>query len=109
MNRKRTLRIARKRRIRAKVFGTADRPRMSVFRSNTGLYVQLIDDEKHITLASSSVAGKTIVAAGQLGAAIAQKAKQRRVTSVVFDRGGYRYHGAIQAIADAAREGGLKI
>ncbi len=91
------------------MFGTADRPRMSVFRSNTGLYVQLINDDKRVTLVSSSVAGKTIAAAKQVGTAIAQKAKQRKVTSVVFDRGGYRYHGAIRAIADAAREGGLKI
>lgn len=82
---------------------------MSVFRSNTGLYVQLINDDKRVTLVSSSVAGKTIAAAKQVGTAIAQKAKQRKVTSVVFDRGGYRYHGAIRAIADAAREGGLKI
>ncbi|MEK7129638.1 MAG: 50S ribosomal protein L18 [Patescibacteria group bacterium] len=109
MKQKRELRVARTRRIRAKVFGTADRPRMSVFRSNTGLYVQLINDDKRVTLVSSSVAGKTIAAAKQVGTAIAQKAKQRKVTSVVFDRGGYRYHGAIRAIADAAREGGLKI
>lgn len=82
---------------------------MRVFRSNTGLYVQLIDDDKRVTVASSRVPGKTIAAAKLLGAAIAQIAKERKISSVVFDRGGYRYHGAIQAIADTAREGGLTI
>lgn len=109
MDKKRMLRIARIRRIRAKVTGTAGRPRLVVFRSNTAISAQLVDDGKGRTLVASRVQGKNIAAAAQLGADIAQKAKQKKITTVVFDRGGYRYHGAIRAIADAAREGGLTI
>lgn len=110
-NKKIQLRQARKRRIRAKVRGTSARPRMSVYRSLTRLSVQLIDD----------VAGKTLVAATtaeakakmtkdgakKLGALIAKKAKDAKIDAVVFDRGGYKYHGRIKELADAAREGGL--
>ncbi len=102
----------RHRRIRAKVAGTAARPRLSVFRSNRRLYAQLIDDDKAVTLAAAStasVSGKsTAEKAIAVGKAIAEKAKGKNITSAVFDRGGYLYAGAIKALAEGAREGGLK-
>jgi large subunit ribosomal protein L18 len=100
-------RIRRKYRIRARVNGTHERPRLSVFRSNKALYVQLVDDEKHVTICTANIDGKTIVKAKELGATIAKIAKEKKVTTVVFDRSGYRYHGVIQALADAVREGGI--
>jgi large subunit ribosomal protein L18 len=106
------LRQYRKRRIRAKVRGTAVRPRLSVYRSLTRLIVQVIDDEagKTLAAASTSEAKAKLNKAGakKLGELIAKKAKDAKITTVVFDRGGYRYHGRIKELADAAREGGLQ-
>ena len=103
-------------RIRTKISGTAQKPRLSVFRSNKDIYVQLIDDKNGVTLAAASSREKDIAAQGgnkvarstNVGKAIAQKAKSLGVEAVVFDRGGYLYHGRVKAIADGAREGGLK-
>lgn len=101
----------RHRRIRAKVNGTALRPRLSVFRSNKGLYAQLIDDDKAATLATAStfsVAGKnTAEKARAAGKTIAKQAAEKGITSAVFDRGGYLYAGAVKVLAEGAREGGL--
>ena len=101
-----------KTRIRGKISGTAQRPRMSVFRSNKGIYVQLIDDLQGKTLVAASSKGleggtKTEVAA-RVGAAIAKKALESGITTVVFDRNGYLFHGRVKSLADAAREAGLK-
>ena len=101
-----------KARIRGKISGTAQRPRMSVFRSNKQIYVQLIDDLGGKTLASASSKGieegtKTEIAA-KVGQAIAQAAQAAGITEVVFDRNGYLFHGRVKSLADAAREGGLK-
>jgi large subunit ribosomal protein L18 len=101
--------------IRKKVAGTAQKPRLSVFRSNTDIYVQLIDDNTGTTLASSSSREKDIAAqkvnkvekSKLVGSAIARKATELGLSTVVFDRGGYLYHGRVKAIADGAREGGL--
>lgn len=103
-------------RIRKRVNGTASKPRMSVFRSNKEIYVQLIDDENSQTLASASSREKDIAAQKSaktessklVGAAIARKSAELGITEVVFDRNGYLYHGRIKAVADGAREGGLK-
>lgn len=110
-----TLRMKRRRRVRAKVVGTAERPRLAVFRSLQGMYVQVIDDAKGMTLVSANfhqLAGKqsknTIEAAKKIGAEIAKKCADKKITTVVFDRGGYQYHGRVKALADAAREAGLK-
>ncbi len=103
-------------RIRRKIAGTAEKPRLSVYRSNTEIYVQLIDDDKSITLVSASSREKDI-AAQQLtkteksklvGASIARKASELGLKKVVFDRGGFLYHGRVKALADGAREGGLE-
>lgn len=99
--------------IRTKVSGTVERPRLTVFRSNSQIYAQVIDDVKGVTLASASSLGikdkmtKTEKAA-QVGKAIAENAIKAGVTEVVFDRNGYLYHGRVQQLADAAREAGLK-
>lgn len=102
----------RHRRVRAKVIGSAERPRLSVFRSNTRLVAQLIDDEKGVTIAavsSSTEKGKTPRERAEAAAAtLAKKAAAKKVTSVVFDRGGFLYLGTIKAFADAARAAGLK-
>lgn len=101
-----------KTRIRGKVSGTAARPRMTVFRSNKQIYVQLIDDLAGKTLASASSkgieSGNKIEIAAQVGGAIAQKAIAAGITEVVFDRNGYLFHGRVKSLADAARNGGLK-
>ena len=102
-------------RIRAKVAGTAQKPRLSVFRSNRDIYVQLIDDVNSVTIAAASSREKDIVAqAGNkveksklVGQSIARKAKELGIENVVFDRGGNLYHGRVKAVADGAREGGL--
>ena len=102
-------------RVRKKVNGTAQRPRLSVFRSNSDIYVQLIDDDSATTLASASSRDKDISAqkgtksekSKLVGAAIARKASELGLKDVVFDRGGNLYHGRVKAVADAAREGGL--
>lgn len=100
-------------RVRAKVSGTESRPRLSVFRSNKGMFLQLIDDLKGKTLASAgmkelkSKVDKT-EAGRELGKIIAAKAKNQKIESVVFDRGSYKYHGRVKAAAEGARDGGLK-
>ncbi len=104
----------RRAKIRAKIQGTAACPRLSVFRSNKGMYIQLIDDQAGKTIASASSVevkeakdgGKVGISFG-LGKMIAEKAKKAGITAVVFDRGGYQYHGRVKAVADGAREGGL--
>lgn len=113
----RRLRI--KRRIRKRLSGTAQRPRMSVFRSNKHIYVQLIDDMTSATLAATSTESKDIAdkvkeankidAAALVGAKIAQIAKDKGIENVVFDRNGYLYHGRVKSLADAARKEGLKL
>lgn len=103
-------------RIRRKVSGTAQKPRLSVFRSNTETYIQLIDDENGVTLAAASTRDKDIKAqkapkaelAKLAGAAVARKAVDLGIKEVVFDRGGNLYHGRVKAVADGAREGGLQ-
>jgi large subunit ribosomal protein L18 len=102
--------------IRKKIAGTAQKPRLSVFRSNNALYIQLIDDVTGVTLASASTKDKDISAqkvtkteqSKLAGAALAQKAIGLGISAVVFDRGGYLYHGRVKAVAEGAREGGLK-
>jgi large subunit ribosomal protein L18 len=100
-------------RIRRKVQGTSARPRLNVYRSLNHIYAQVIDDMQGLTLASASTvttklkAGGNIEAAREIGKAVAERAKEKGVTKVVFDRGGYLYHGRIKALADAAREAGL--
>ena len=111
-------RIARHKRVRKNVFGTPERPRLNVFRSTNNIYVQIIDDVNRVTLASASTLDKEIKsavestgnkeAAKKVGEAIAKKAVKAGITKVVFDRGGYQYHGRVQAFADAARENGLE-
>lgn len=108
MNTKRVLRTKRKLRIRAKISGTGVRPRLNVYRSNNAMEVQAIDDEKQVTIASARVPSKNAAGASQAGADIAASLTKLGVTRVVFDRGGYRYHGVIKALADAARKGGLE-
>ncbi|MGE4234520.1 MAG: 50S ribosomal protein L18 [Bacteriovoracia bacterium] len=113
---KKTIRFKRKKRIRSRIEGSAERPRMAVFKSNANLYVQLIDDSKGITLLSASTLEKankgkvkpTLDGAKQLGKLVAEKAKQNKISAVVFDRSGYLYHGKIKALAESAREAGLK-
>jgi large subunit ribosomal protein L18 len=108
-----SIRERRHERVREKITGTASCPRLVVFRSNKNIEAQIIDDVKATTLvASSSVALKIKVggnceAAAAVGKDLAEKAKKAGITKVVFDRGGYAYHGRVQALADAAREGGL--
>ena len=110
---RRNARTARRSRVRKKVRGTDARPRLSVFRSNKYLYAQVISDETGRTIASATTlqtsgAGVTVEKAKRLGAEIAEKCKALGVGQVVFDRAGYRYHGRIKALAEAARAGGLK-
>ena len=101
-----------KRRIRKNIFGTGETPRLSVFRSNKEIYAQIINDEKGITLASASSkgneGGNKVDQAKAVGNALAAKAAEAGVTSVVFDRNGYLYHGRVKSLAEGAREGGLK-
>ena len=108
-------RLKRRRRVRAKVTGTAERPRISVFRSNRGIHAQLIDDLGGRTLAAVSWTEadlrdlKPMEQAEQAGKALAERAKAAGVDAAVFDRGGYRYHGRVKAFADGVREGGLTV
>ena len=102
-------------RVRRKISGTAERPRLCVYRSNTNIYVQIIDDVAGNTLVSASTLDKeiktkhaNIEAAKELGALIAKRAQAKKIDNVVFDRGGYIYHGVVKELAEAAREGGLK-
>ena len=106
-------RLRRRRRVRAKVRGSAERPRISVFRSNRGIFAQLIDDDTGRTLASVNWTEGELRGLGPMeqaqraGALLADRAKAAGVESAVFDRGGYKYHGRVKALADGAREGGL--
>lgn len=104
-------RVRRHARVRARVQGTAEKPRLSVFRSNRALYAQLIDDAAATTLASadsrSMKSGSLVDAATLVGEAIAKAAKEKGISTVVFDRGGFAYTGRVQALAEAARKGGL--
>jgi large subunit ribosomal protein L18 len=108
-------RLRRRRRVRAKVRGTAERPRLAVFRSNRGIGAQLIDDVAGHTVAAvnwteGDLKGlKAMEQASKAGGLLAERAKAAGVESVVFDRGGYRYHGRVKALADGAREGGLSL
>lgn len=106
-----TKREARRNRIRSKVEGNSERPRLAVFKSNKFMYVQIIDDTKGHTLAAadskSIKKGTQLEKAKQVGESIAKIAKEKKISQVVFDRGGFRYAGAIKELADAARNGGL--
>ena len=108
-------RLKRRRRVRSKVTGTAERPRVSIFRSNRGIHAQLVDDIAGRTLAAvawteSDLRGlKPIEQAGKAGERLAERAKTAGVEAAVFDRGGYRYHGRVKAFAEGVREGGLKV
>lgn len=105
-------RTARRRRIRARVTGTAARPRLAIFRSNANITAQLIDDEAGVTLVSANdikdTKGTKTERAKNVGATVAKAAADKKVTEVVFDRGGFAYAGRVKALADAAREAGLK-
>jgi len=108
-----TKRLKRRRRVRAKITGTADRPRISVFRSNRGVFAQLIDDESGRTLAAVNWTEddlkslKRMEQASKAGQLLAERAKAAGIETAVFDRGGYQYHGRVKALAEGAREGGL--
>ncbi|MGH3114663.1 MAG: 50S ribosomal protein L18 [Gaiellaceae bacterium] len=111
---KREARMRRHRRVRGKVSGTTERPRLVVFRSNRGIFAQLVDDEAASTLASASwasigtVSGSKIEQATAVGKALAAAAKSAGIERCVFDRGGYLFHGRVKALAEGAREGGLQ-
>ena len=106
-------RLKRHKRVRAKISGTPEMPRLNVFRSEANIYAQVIDDERGVTLAAASTLegdkqkGSDKDAAARVGALVAQRAMEKGVKDVVFDRGGYIYHGRVKALADAAREAGL--
>ena len=107
------VRVERHKRVRTKIVGTHDVPRVCVFRSNTNIYAQIINDEEGITLVSASSLenkgkGSNVEAAKLVGESLAKKAKKAGITKVVFDRGGYLYHGRVKALADAMRDGGLE-
>lgn len=108
------MRKIRHTRVRQKIAGTSEVPRLNVFRSNNNIFAQIIDDEKQTTLVSSSSVelkinnGGNVEGAKLVGADIAKKAKKAKITKVVFDRGGYLYHGRVKALAEAARENGLE-
>jgi large subunit ribosomal protein L18 len=111
---KQIVRFKHKKRIRSKLVGTTERPRLVVFRSNSNMYAQLVDDSKAHTIAAASTVEKELIkgvanveGAKMVGQLIAKRAQAKGVKSVVFDRGGYLYHGKIKALADAAREAGL--
>ena len=108
-------RVARHKRVRKKVTGTAERPRLSVFRSSKNIYAQIIDDTKGVTVCSASTLekefegkGGNVEAAGKIGKTIAERAIKAGITTVVFDRGGCKYHGRVKSLADAARANGLE-
>lgn len=111
---KNEMRKERHERVRAKIVGTKDVPRVCVFRSNSNIYAQIINDEEGKTLVSASslenkgTNGSNIEAAKLVGASLAKKAKDAGITEVVFDRGGYLYHGRVKALADALRDNGLE-
>lgn len=105
----------RHQRVRRKISGTAECPRLNIFRSNKNIYAQLIDDVEGVTLASASTLDNEVSEedtkkeqAATVGKVVAERAKENNITEVVFDRGGYKYHGRVQALAEAARENGLE-
>ena len=105
------MRKVRHERVRKQIIGTKDIPRLNVYRSNTNIYAQIIDDENGVTLASASsmkMKGNNTEVATKVGEAIAKEAKKAKITKVVFDRGGYLYHGRVAALADSARANGLE-
>lgn len=110
------MREARHTRVREKVVGTSVEPRLNVFRSNSNIFAQIIDDEKGVTLVSASSIdkelkiekGSNVEAAAKVGELLAKRAKKAKITKVTFDRGGYQYHGRVMALAEAARENGLE-
>lgn len=108
-------RLKRHARVRSKITGTAERPRLDVFRSNSHIYAQLIDDVKGVTLAAAGsnekdfgISGGNCEGARKVGKLIAERAKDKKISEVVFDRGGYIYHGRVKELAEGALEGGLK-
>ena len=112
---KNQVRKKRHARVRTKISGTAERPRLNVFRSNKNIYAQLIDDVAGVTIVSASSketsfegAGNNVEAATKIGETIAKRAAEKNISNVVFDRGGYLYHGRVKALAEAARENGLQ-
>ena len=112
---KKAMRMKRHIRVRGKVSGTAERPRLNVFRSNANIYAQIIDDVNGVTLVSANTLEKgfegatgNAEAAKKVGTVLAERAKAKGIEEVVFDRGGYVYHGRVAALAEGAREGGLK-
>jgi large subunit ribosomal protein L18 len=115
---KKRTRAARRRRIRSKVRGTAARPRLSVFRSARHIYAQLVDDDRGAVLTSASTmdpqfrkpgkGGGSVEVAREIGKLLAERAAERKIDTVSFDRGGFKYHGRVRALAEAARDGGLK-
>jgi large subunit ribosomal protein L18 len=115
---KRRQQLRRRHHVRRNLFGTPERPRLSVFRSSKHIYAQLIDDQNGVTLAAASSAikdvrgstpyGGNVKAAAVVGKKLAEAAKEKGISAAAFDRGHYRYHGRVKALADAAREGGLK-
>ncbi len=105
---KKNLRIRRHRRVRNKIAGTAERPRMAVFRSNKRIEVQFVDDDARVTLAGVSANGKNAEAAKALGTKAAEAAKGKGIETVVFDRGGFAFGNNLKVLADSAREAGLK-
>lgn len=110
--------MRRKRRVRKRVFGASERPRLTVFRSHKNISVQIIDDDLGITMCQAATLNKelaleiqyggNIAAARHVGEVVARRAKAKGITKVIFDRNGYKYHGRIKSLADAAREGGLE-
>ena len=118
VNSKKEARLKRKKRIRKKIFGTPDRPRLTIFRSARHIYAQVIDDSSGRTLAAASSVEKSIIAgadtgkksavANQIGKLIAERALSKGVKCVVFDRNGFLYHGRVKAVSEGAREGGLE-
>jgi len=116
---KRKKRERKKKSIRSKIRGTAEKPRLTVFKSCKNIYAQIIDDDKRVTICSASTQDKDLAkkAEGQcnidfakkVGQALADRAKKKKVSTVVFDRNGYKYHGRVKALADACREAGLKL
>lgn len=99
----------RHRRVRSRITGTAARPRLVVFRGAKTISAQLVDDVAGVTLFTVRESGASVESAKQVGAAVAKQAGSKKVTTIVFDRAGYAYHGIVQAVADSAREGGLKL
>ena len=113
---KNVARLRRHRRVRGKISGTAERPRLDVFRSSKHIYAQIIDDVAGVTLVSASTVekgfegfGGNVEAANKVGKMIAEKALEKGIKTVVFDRGGFVYHGRVKALAEGAREGGLEL